>query len=217
MTSRRRTRSFLPIAAVALLALPAFAAEVPDQLPDPNGKPDAEQEAPKTVHFDPVIKDIEGWTVHVDPRMLEGEHAEAGGRALTMLANQLQRIAILMPEDRLKEMRKLEIWIEHDHPEINVEPGPYHPDVGWLTARGYDARLAKKVHVTRAASLLSRHQMIKHPAEKSAIMRRPITRNISPKEPRRTFTATTSTRSCGRNSSSTIPCCMICLKKSGAR
>ena len=41
MTFRRRTRSFLPIAAVALvlLALPAFATEVPDQLPDPDGKP----------------------------------------------------------------------------------------------------------------------------------------------------------------------------------
>ena len=41
MTFRRRARSFLPIAAVALvlLALPAFAAEVPDQLPDPDGKP----------------------------------------------------------------------------------------------------------------------------------------------------------------------------------
>ena len=37
----RRTRSFLPAAAVALalLALPAFAAEVPDPLPDPDGKP----------------------------------------------------------------------------------------------------------------------------------------------------------------------------------
>ena len=81
-----------------------------------------------------------------------------------MLANHLQRIAILMPEDRLEKMRKLEIWIEHDHPEINVEPGPYHPDVGWLTERGYDPRLAKKVHITRAASLLERHHMVKHPA-----------------------------------------------------
>jgi len=37
----RRTRSFLLLAAaaMALLALPAFAAEVPDQLPDPDGKP----------------------------------------------------------------------------------------------------------------------------------------------------------------------------------
>ncbi|MBC8873715.1 MAG: hypothetical protein H8E44_30115 [Planctomycetes bacterium] len=67
MTSRRRTRSFLSIAAVALLALPAFAADVPDQLPDLNGRPDAKKEAPEKAHFDPVIENIEGWTVHVDP------------------------------------------------------------------------------------------------------------------------------------------------------
>jgi len=85
---------------------------------------DAQEEAPKTTHLDPVIKNIEGWTVHVDPKLLEGEHAETGARALTMLANHLQRIAILMPEGRLEEVRKLDIWIEDDHPDINVEPGP---------------------------------------------------------------------------------------------
>ncbi|MCP4455069.1 MAG: hypothetical protein GY809_26710 [Planctomycetes bacterium] len=125
---------------------------------------DAREDPPKKTHFDPVVKDIEGWTVDVDPQMLKGEHAEAGARALTMLANHLQRIAILMPQDRLQEMRTLGIWIEHDHPDINVEPGPYHPGVVWLTERGYDPRLAKKVHVTRGASLLERHHMLKHPA-----------------------------------------------------
>jgi len=124
----------------------------------------AEEETTSNTHFDPVIKKIEGWTVHVDPKMLEGEHAEAGAQALKMLAGHLQRIAVLMHSDRLEKMRKLEIWIEHDHPEINVEPGPYHPDVRWLKERGYDPRLAKKVHITRAASLLERHHMIKHPA-----------------------------------------------------
>jgi dipeptidyl-peptidase-4 len=122
------------------------------------------KEAAEKAHFDPVIKDIEGWTVHIDPKLLNGEHAEGGAQALKMLANHLQRIAILMPKERLEEMRKLELWIEHDHPDINVEPGPYHPGAGWLIARGYDVRLAKKVHVTRAASLLERHHMIKHPA-----------------------------------------------------
>ena len=125
---------------------------------------DAREDASKQSRFEPVVKDIEGWTVHVDPEMLEGEHAEAGARALTMLANHLQRIAILMPKGRLQEMRKLEIWIEHDSADFNVEPGPYHPSIGWLTERGYDPRLAKKVHVTRAASLLERHHMLKHPA-----------------------------------------------------
>ena len=122
----------------------------------------AKKEASKKTHFNPVIKKIEGWTVHVDPQMLEGEHAEAGARALTMLASHLQRIAILMPEDRLAKMRKLDIWIEHHHPELRAKQ--YHPNADWLAARGYDARLAKKVHITRASALLSRHQMVKHPA-----------------------------------------------------
>lgn len=125
-------------------------------------KQDVAEETHQKACFDPVIKEIEGWTVHVDPQLLEGEHAEAGGRALAMLANHLQRIAILVPEDALQKMRTLEIWIEHDHPELRAMQ--YHPDLGWLTARGYDARLAEKVHITRAAALLSRHEMIKHPA-----------------------------------------------------
>ena len=45
-----------------------------------------------------------------------------------MLANHLQRIAVLLPAARLKEMQKLEIWIEHDHPDINTEPGPIIPE-----------------------------------------------------------------------------------------
>lgn len=112
--------------------------------------------------IEPVRRGIEGWTVHVDPQLLEGEHAAAGGRALAMLANHLQRIAIVVPEDRLAALRRMEIWIEHAHPELRAMQ--YHPDAGWLTARGYDPRLAKKVHITHAEELLSRHEMLKHPA-----------------------------------------------------
>ena len=81
-----------------------------------------------------------------------------------MLASHLQRIAIMIPEERLKQLQTLEIWIEHDHPGINVEPGPYHPGAVWLVERGYDPRLARKVHITRAASLLDRGQLAKHPS-----------------------------------------------------
>lgn len=128
----------------------------------------AESQAPARTtagkHFDPVIREIEGWKVHIDPQMLQGVHAAEGARALMMLVSHLQRIAIMIPKDRLKQLQTLEIWIEHDHPEINVEPGPYHPGVEWLVERGYDPRLAKKVHITRAASLLDRHQLAKHPS-----------------------------------------------------
>jgi hypothetical protein len=153
----------LPTCLVLVLVGATAAVDKPDGKPEPK-KVEPKKSGPKKPHFDPVTRNIEGWTVSVDPQMLEGEHAKAGERALSMLGNHLQRIAILVPEDRLKKMQKIGIWIEHDHPDINVEPGPYHPGVGWLTERGYDPRLAKKVHITRAASLLERHHMVKHPA-----------------------------------------------------
>ena len=115
----------------------------------------------KPQHYDPVRKEIEGWTVWVEPKLLEGEHAEMGAKALSMLGNHLERIAILLPEKQLGEMRKLEIWIEHHHELGSMQ---YHPGADWLVERGYDKRLVKKVHIPRAENLLSRQQMLKHPA-----------------------------------------------------
>jgi hypothetical protein len=149
-----RNRSLTAIVAGALLLAFVTTAHA-----EPS-KNDAAKVEP--VRFDPVVKQIEGWTVHVDPALLEGAHSELGARALAMLANHLQRIAILVPEEPLAKMKKLEIWIEYHHPTLSAMQ--YHPDVGWLKDHGHDPRLAKKVHVTRAAALLSRGQMIKHPA-----------------------------------------------------
>lgn len=119
--------------------------------------------APAKVGWVETVKlDLQGWTVHADARLVDGEFKALGTRALSMLANHLERIAILMPEKQLAELRTMEIFIEHSHPELgNMQ---YHPSEGWLTARGYDPRLAKKVHITQASELISRQQMLKHPA-----------------------------------------------------
>ena len=131
-------------------------------LAEPVSQKPAGTDKVKAVRFDPVLQDIEGWKVSVDPQMLQGEHAPAGAHALEMLANHLQRITILLPEKQLKEMRQMKIWIEHHHPTLgNMQ---YHPGVEWLKSHGHDPRLVKTVHITRAKNLLSRHQMIKHPA-----------------------------------------------------
>ena len=124
----------------------------------------AQTKEPKKIGWlEPVEKNIEGWTVHVDPDLLEGgKHAEEGEKALKMLANHLQRITILLPEEPLKKMKKMEIWLEHKHPELGGMQ--YHPGAKWLTDRGYDPRLSKKVHVTKAGALISREQLLKHPA-----------------------------------------------------
>ena len=118
--------------------------------------------ATKGVRFDPVIKNIEGWKIHVDPALLEGKHAEAGAKALKMLSNHLQRIAILVQGKALEKLKTCEIWIEHSHPTLHAMQ--YHPGIDWLKSNGHDIRLHKKVHIPQAKALISRGQMLKHPA-----------------------------------------------------
>lgn len=113
--------------------------------------------------FDPVVRDIEGWTVYIEPALLEGEHAGVGVRSVGMLRNHLERVAVLVPEPALTKLRQVGIWIEVDHPLTDIEPGPYHGGGRWLAENGWDIRMENCVHVTRAASLLERHHMLKHP------------------------------------------------------
>jgi len=122
-----------------------------------------EAAAPKKIGWiEPVEQNIEGWAVQVDPALLSGEHQEEGAKALKMLANHLQRIAILIPAKPLGGLRKVTIRIERDHPELKSMQ--YHPDAEWLVEHGYDPRLVKNVHIPVAAELVSRDQMLKHPA-----------------------------------------------------
>lgn len=122
----------------------------------------AQAEAARTARFDPVVRDIEGWQVHLEPALLEGEYREEGARALAMLASHLQRIKILVPAGPLAKLQQAEIWIEHSHPTL--QPMQYHPSRQWLVANRLDPRLARKVHIPQARELLSREELLKHPA-----------------------------------------------------
>jgi len=113
------------------------------------------------LRIDPVMRDMAGWTVYIDPALIQGKHQEVGSRALRMLSDHLNRITLLMPEDRLCRLQQLEIWIEYDHPSLKSMQ--YHPSVEWLRTHGHDPRLAKKVHITQARDLISREQLVKHP------------------------------------------------------
>ncbi|MEM6505733.1 MAG: metallopeptidase [Planctomycetota bacterium] len=113
--------------------------------------------------FDPVVRDIEGWQVYIEPALLQGEHAVMGEKSIRMLQNHLERVAVLVPEPALTKLRNVGIWIEVDHPLTDIEPGPYHGGGRWLAANGWDIRMENCVHVTKASSLLERHHMLKHP------------------------------------------------------
>ena len=124
---------------------------------------ETDKSAPAKVGWVETVKlDLQGWTVHADTRLVTGEHKKLGTRTLGMLSNHLERIAILMPEKQLAELRKMEIFIEHSHPQLGSMQ--YHPGLDWLNGHGYDPRLLKKVHIPQAAELISRQQMLKHPA-----------------------------------------------------
>jgi hypothetical protein len=114
-----------------------------------------------TPRFDPVVKKIEGWTVHIEPAMLESEAASEDARSLAMLEAHLRMLTAMVPADRLAQLQKLEIWVEREHPTLASMQ--YHPSEQWLRDNGHDPRLAKKYHVPVARNLISSSQLAKHP------------------------------------------------------
>ena len=126
------------------------------------GEPSKRPQVP-AVRFDPIIRTMEGWKVHIEPTLLEGGAQEIlGTKALRMLGDHLNRISILLPPDRLEILQQMEIWIEYDHPIMSSMQ--YHPGAEWLKNHGHDPRLHKKVHIPKAEALISRQQLLKHPA-----------------------------------------------------
>lgn len=106
----------------------------------------------KVVRIDHVKKVIEGWTVHVDHRLLDdSEHSDLGQLALRVLGNQLFEIALIMPKDKLAALRRVPIFLDLDHPLRNLQ---YHPSRGWLTSHGYDPLMTKAVHIPQAKRLV---------------------------------------------------------------
>ncbi len=132
--------------------------------PAGKSKPAAEAKptaAPSKQFYDPVIRQVEGWTVKVDPKLLDPKQSEVAERAFKALANHLQRIEFILPEEKVAELRRLPIWLELHNPVLaNMQ---YHPDRGWLVAHGHDPRLVKHVHIPRARQLFDRRMWAKHP------------------------------------------------------
>ncbi|MDP6525912.1 MAG: metallopeptidase [Kiritimatiellia bacterium] len=96
-----------------------------------------------------VEKDLEGWTIHVDKRLLK-EEKEVGDVALRILGFKLMEITYRVPEESVEKLRKVPIWLDFDHELNNMQ---YHPSKGWLINNGHDPRMEQSVHIPRAQSL----------------------------------------------------------------
>jgi len=102
-------------------------------------------------------REIEGWTVLVDVRLLEGEGAEEGGKAIALLRASLAGIVSVVSADKVERLREVRIFLDRDHGSLTSMQ--YHPSVDWLRKNGFSPDLAKAVHIPVAARFLDpRHQ-----------------------------------------------------------
>ncbi len=98
-------------------------------------------------------QNIEGWTVQVDDRLLNGPDQALGARALRLLANRLFEIRFVLPADKVTRLQAVPLWLDRTHGGLHS--AQYHPSADWLTEHGYDSALAKCVHIPDAADFAS--------------------------------------------------------------
>ncbi|MGZ0173644.1 MAG: hypothetical protein ACKVHE_29345, partial [Planctomycetales bacterium] len=81
----------------ATILLTLFILQMPTQAEDKDA-------ARKANFYDPIERKIEGWTIAVDPLLLNEENKEIGDKAMKALANHLQRITYIVPEKQLAQL-----------------------------------------------------------------------------------------------------------------
>jgi len=100
-----------------------------------------------------TTRTIDGWTVRIDNRLLQGEGAAVGERALKLLTARLVAITVVVPEKALIGLRKVKIELDLDYP--GLDHMQYHPDADWLRENGYSEDLMKCVHIPNVEDFLS--------------------------------------------------------------
>lgn len=108
------------------------------------------------------IREIEGWTVRVDDRLLgDAPDAATGARALRFLEAKLVDIKAVVPAERLKDLQAVTIVLDLSCGKLASMQ--YHPDAGWLKANGFPTDLARCVHLPRAADVPTRRNINEQP------------------------------------------------------
>ncbi len=104
----------------------------------------------KTEGFIPrEIRDIAGWQVHIQTRLLENEPA-ATHHALALLGKMLDEIVRVVPGAAVAEMRKVPLYFS---PAYHPGQGgaEFHPGADWLRANGRDPAMARAVEFSGVA------------------------------------------------------------------
>jgi hypothetical protein len=123
------------------LAVCAVSAAIAEDKPEP-AKP-----ASRTV------RQIEGWTVRIDNRLLTGSDEVLGSRAIALLTAKLAEIRMSVNAARVVELQRVPIVLDLTHGKLTSMQ--YHPSAKWLEDNGYSRELAKCVHIPVAARFAS--------------------------------------------------------------
>jgi hypothetical protein len=92
-------------------------------------------------------RSIEGWTVHIDDRLLTAEEKSATEAALVLLRAQLKEIVRVVPAGPTAQLRKVKLWLSPPYPHA-PQVGEYHPSDMWLSQNGRNPAMAKGVEFT---------------------------------------------------------------------
>ncbi len=108
-----------------------------------------------------TTRQIEGWTVLIDDRLLAPPDEALGKRAIKLLEAKLADISYVMPEERLEKLRSFRIVLDRTHGKLRAMQ--YHPSAEWLAGHGYDTNLAKCLHICDAADFARARQVNEQP------------------------------------------------------
>ncbi len=106
-------------------------------------------------------RQLVGWTVRVDDRLLEEANVELGKRAIQFLENELLDIVAVVPANKVEKLRAVVIVLDLSHGELRSMQ--YHPSAEWLEENGYAKELAKCVHIPQAADVATERNIREQP------------------------------------------------------
>lgn len=106
-------------------------------------------------------KQIEGWTLRVDDRLLNGPDKELGAKTLRFLEAKLAEIKVVVPADKVKKLQTVKIVVDLTSGDLG--PMQYHPSAEWLIANGHSKDLVKCVHLPRAVDVFTKRSINEQP------------------------------------------------------
>ncbi|MEZ6128431.1 MAG: hypothetical protein R3C59_07095 [Planctomycetaceae bacterium] len=103
----------------------------------------ADEPAPQSVPVNRRTRIINGWTVHIDERLLKQE-PQATRLALDLLKKQLAEIVRVVPKPAVAKLRKVPLYFSPQYPNQSGR-AEFHPGEEWLKKNGRDPVMVKGV------------------------------------------------------------------------